>query len=256
MQTAMSVPISLITTGYNRDRYLAIAIESVLKQTYQNFELLLWDDGSTDRSIEIATHYAQQDKRIRVIAAKRQGRSVALTCAIAQTTGKYMGLVDSDDALSPAALAETIAVLETNPAMGMVYTNYRVMDESGQVKGDGSRCKIPYSKARLLVDFMTFHFRLIRRSVYDQIGGFDPSFICAQDYDLCLKISEVSEIIHLPKPLYYYRSHSNSISHQQQIEQILWTKQAIENALERRGLANKFELDVQITSQYSLKLKQ
>src|SRR6476620_1938006 len=166
----MSVPISLVMTTYNRERYLRAAIESILGQTWQQFELLIWDDGSSDRSVEIAQQYADRERRIRVVAASHQGpgQAPALKQAIAQTTGTYIGWVDCDDLLAPTALEETIAVLESNPAVGVVYTDYFNIDELGKVQGYGNRRHIPYSPDRLLVDFMTFHFRLMRRSVYDQ----------------------------------------------------------------------------------------
>ena len=96
--------------------------------------------------------------------------------------------------------------------VGMVYTNYQVIDEIGKVRGIGSRCQIPYSKEQLLVDLMTFHFRLMRRSTYEQVGGIDSSFQWADDYDLCLKISEVTQIHHLPRLLYLYRCHSDNMT--------------------------------------------
>ena len=101
----MSVPVSLVITVYNRECYLAAAIESVLKQTHTSFELLIWDDGSTDKSVEIASSYAEQDKRISVVAAPHTGREQALRDALTQTQGKYLGWVDSDDLLHPQALA-------------------------------------------------------------------------------------------------------------------------------------------------------
>jgi len=83
----MTVPISLVITVYNRERYLDQAIESVLAQTWHDFELLIWDDGSTDSSVEIAHRYAERDSRVRVVAADHLGRTRALKAAIAQTTG-------------------------------------------------------------------------------------------------------------------------------------------------------------------------
>jgi glycosyltransferase involved in cell wall biosynthesis len=248
--------ISLIIPVYNRAAYLPAAIESILAQTYPDFELLLWDDGSTDNSVEIATRYAQRDKRIHVVAAAHQGQTRSLKRAIAQTTAPYVGWVDSDDLLTPTALEDTLAILNTHPQVGLVYTDYEVINEQGTNRGKGSRCQIPYSKERLLVDFMLFHFRLMRRSVYDQIGGIDATFDCAQDYDLCLKLSEVTEIYHLQKPLYLYRTHAQSVSQQQRVEQILWAKQAIENALHRRGMSDDYELNVQISAQYSVRRRQ
>jgi GT2 family glycosyltransferase len=130
------------------------------------------------------------------------------------------------------------------------------MDEKGVVKGIGTRCQIPYSKDRLLVEFMIFHFRLMRRSVYEQVGGVNEEFEAIEDYELCLRLSEVTEIQQLKKPLYYYRAHNHSLSRERQVEQIFLSQQAINQALERRGLANCLESDVQIIGKFSLKQKQ
>ncbi|WP_265278363.1 hypothetical protein [Nostoc sp. KVJ3] len=91
-----------------------------------------------------------------------------------------MGWVDSDDILAPTALEQTISILNNHPKVGLVYTDYQLMDEQGNLHGIGQRCQIPYSKERLLVDFMIFHFRLIRRTVYEQVGGIDPNFTYAK----------------------------------------------------------------------------
>jgi filamentous hemagglutinin family protein len=237
--------VSLIITTYNRESYLGAAIASVLNQTFTDFELLLWDDGSTDRSLEIARQFAQQDHRIRVIAAPHQGRVAALRAAIGKSRGQYLGWVDSDDFLHPAALAETVAVLSENPEAGMVYTDYLDVDADGEILDYGDRCRIPYSAERLLVDFMTFHFRLLRRSVFDQVGGIDGSLDYVEDYDLCLRLSELTTIGHVPKPLYYYRNHPGNASQQWRIEQILRSRTVIRRALKRRGLDREFDIQVQ-----------
>jgi glycosyltransferase involved in cell wall biosynthesis len=249
----VSASVSIVITTYNRANYLPTTVNSVLAQTYPDFELLIWDDGSTDNSAEIAFQYARLDKRLRVVAAPHQGRALSLKNAISQTTGTFVAWVDSDDLLAPTALQETVAILNAQPQVGLVYTNYQVLNEQGSVMGLGKRCNIPYSKDRLLVDFMLFHFRLLRRSVYEQVGGIDEAFVCAQDYDLCLKFSEVAEVYHLKQPLYFYRSHAQSISQQQRIEQILWSEQAIQNAIQRRGMADDYRLDVEVSARYILR---
>jgi glycosyltransferase involved in cell wall biosynthesis len=247
----MPASISLLIPCYNCDRYLTEAIESVLAQTYPYFELLIWDDGSTDTSLEIAHRYAQRDCRIRVHAATHQGIAPALKAAINQTTAPYLGWLDSDDRLALTALEETIAILDAQLDVGMVYTQYEVIDARGNSRGLGDRCRIPYSKERLLTDFMTFHFRLMRRSVYEQAGGIDPSFQWAEDYDLCLKLSEVTQIYHLPKPLYFYRRHDRNLTNNQ-YETIRWAGIAIERAMIRRGLDQKYRLEVRLVGQFKL----
>lgn len=251
----MATPISIIITAYNRERFLSGAIKSVLAQTYPDFELLIWDDGSSDRSFDIARHYAKRDRRIRVVAAEHRGTAAALKAATAETTGTYLGWVDSDDLLAPTALEETANILDKFPKVGMVYTDYLDIDDSGNVKGDGQLCRIPYSKDRLLVDFMTFHFRLIRRCVFDQVGGIDESIKYAEDYDLCLRLSEVTKVGHLKKPLYYYRNHQSNISKLKRREQIQDARKAIARALVRRGLANRFTVEVQPQGCFFLRKK-
>jgi glycosyltransferase involved in cell wall biosynthesis len=241
--------ISLVIAIYNRQDYLPMAIESILNQTYTNFELILWDDASTDHSLAIAQDYAHRDSRVRVVAAPHQGDTLSLQSAFALTTGTYLGWIDSDDRLASTALAETAVVLETYPQVGMVYTDYQLMNSQNQILGLGKRCRVPYSKNRLLIEFMTFHFRLFRRTAFEQAGGINPSLSLIADYDLSLRFSEVTEIFHLPRPLYDYRLHPQGQSSQRSLETIRNSQQAVENALVRRGLAEQYQLNVELFEQ-------
>lgn len=243
-------------TVYNRERYVGAAVSSVLAQTYPHFELIVWDDGSQDRSVDVACQYAKGDPRVIIIAAPHRGRVLALKAAHATASGKYVGWLDSDDRLAPTALHETSAVLANQSDVGLVYTNYNVIDERDKVLGLGSRCRIPYSQERLLVDFMTFHFRLMRRDAFELAGGIDSSIQVAIDYDLCLRLSEVTQFAHIAKELYYYRTHQETISHRQRLEQILASQDAISRALIRRGLSERYQIDVEIVGQFSLRRKQ
>ncbi|MGB6301692.1 MAG: glycosyltransferase [Rivularia sp. (in: cyanobacteria)] len=251
----MQPTISIVITVYNRSHYLRNAIESVLNQTHCDFELVIWDDASTDNSLEIAHEYAQKDKRIRVIATKQnRGCSEAIKAAVEASTGNYIGWVDSDDMLAPTAIEETSLILNNHPQVGLVYTNHEIMDSQGNLRGLGPRCRIPYSKEGLLVDLMTFHFRLIRRSVYDAVGGVDDSFDYGEDYDLCLKLSEITEVYHIAKSLYYYRRHDNNVTNDD-FKNIYWSQKAINDALKRRGLDSNYELDTHLTAFFSIKPK-
>lgn len=243
----MSALASLVITIYDRSTYLHPLVTSILSQTYSSFELILWDDRSTDNSLEIAQQYATQDSRIRVVAAPHQGFTPSLSAALALTSGTYVGWVDSDDILSPTALTETVQILDTRPEIGLVYTDYEHIDAQGRFLSPGIRCCIPYDRDRLLVDFMTFHFRLMHRSVFEQVGGIDPLSGLVPDYDLCLRLSEVCQIHHHPKSLYGYRIHSESMSQQRQLEIITDSKAAVERALQRRGLSEHYQLNVQVS---------
>ena len=100
------------------------------------------------------------------------------------TRGMYLGWVDSDDLLAPTALEETIAVLMSEPTVGMVYTHYHAIDEAGIDLGVGARCQVSYSAVPLLMNFMTVRFRLLRRSVHDAVGGLEVDYERAEEYDL------------------------------------------------------------------------
>jgi glycosyltransferase involved in cell wall biosynthesis len=241
----MTSQVFLVMTVYNRQNYLPQALESILGQTYPYWQLTIWDDGSIDDSVAIARKYAQQDPRIHFVPAPHTGRQHALKSAIASHTNyDYLAWIDSDDYIAPETLANTVAVLDQHLQAGMVYTNHWIVDEQGKMLGLGARCQIPYSSNRLLIDFMTFHFRLIRREIYELVGGIDLEFPQAQDYDICLKISEVTAIIHLQQPLYYYRAHPDTISQVQRSKQVERSSMAIRNALVRRSLADHYRLNI------------
>lgn len=178
-----------------------------------------------------------------------------MKAAHAEIRGTYVGWIDSDDVLSPIALEKTLPILQQYPEVGMVYTDFWILDENNMVHELGRTCDIPYSKDRLLLDFITFHFRLLRCSAYEPTGGVDCSLSCAMDYDLCLKLSEITEIYHLQEPLYFYRIHSQRISSQRRIEQIECSLRAVTHALERRGFNEQFDLEVDIKSTVRLKPK-
>lgn len=226
---------SIVITNYNRSRYLPLAIESVLIQTYRDFELLIWDDGSTDGSAGIAQSYVKLDNRVQLVVSPNQGSALALKQAISCTRGKYVGWVDSDDYLAPTCLEKTVEVLNTNSDCGVVYTQYFDVDEKSNILGLGQRCLIPYSKELLLLQFMSFHFRLMRHEVYDLVGGINETYDLAKDYDLCLRLSEVAEFQHVPEPLYFYRRHGDSLSSLYKSKQAAMALRAKQEAIKRRS---------------------
>lgn len=239
-------------TCFNRQRYLALAIESIIAQTYSHWELEIWDDCSTDNSLEIARSYAAIDRRIKTVPLPANiGHAPILAASTSKGTTPYLGWVDSDDLLAPTALAETIAILEAQPEVGMVYTQQMLIDEEGRELGLSKNSLVPYHHNRLLTDFLCHHFRLIRRTVFDSVGGVDPTCFSGENYDLALKISEVTKVWQLWQPLYYYRIHPQSVSAEHRDRQFQCAAEAVRQALARRGLDDTYWLD---TSQgFSLK---
>jgi glycosyltransferase involved in cell wall biosynthesis len=243
--------ISVALTMKNARRWAAQAIESVLAQTRRDFEFIIWDDASNDGSFAIAQKYAAGDLRIRLFRSNHTlGVGGALAAAHEQARGRYVGYLDHDDWLAPTALEETAAVLESNPRVGLVYTDYY------DVRGDsielGCRTEMPFSPENMLVCFMAFHFRLLRRKTFLRAGGIRADFAHCADYDLCLRMSEMTQVAYLPRPLYYYRVHRGSISTQQHALAEKAGARALRAALRRRGLDKTLRVQVSRSGRFRL----
>jgi glycosyltransferase involved in cell wall biosynthesis len=246
--------VSIVIAVYNRQSYLTFAVESVLRQTYTDWELIISDDGSTDGTLEMAQNFALHGSRIRVLTAEHKGESYALIAGFNAAQGEYVGQLDSDDLLEPEAIELTVKALDEHPEWGMVYTNYREISEQGQLTRVGWRCSIPYNKDTLLTAFMVFHFRLMRKAIYEQVNGFNTDFDKIEDYELCLRLSEVTEIGKVDQFLYQYRQHSESVNSTSKLEMILLMEKAINLALKRRELDSIYKLKILYNPTMSLEL--
>jgi glycosyltransferase involved in cell wall biosynthesis len=222
-------------TTYNYGQYIKDAINSVLGQSYPHWRLFIIDDGSIDNTKEVVEEFLV-DPRINYELIPHQGQTSALNYGMSLVSNPYFGWLDSDDILHPEALTETICMISDDA--GVVYTNYDEIDENGVNLGLGRRSTIKYSKDRLLLDFMSFAFRLISTKLYHLVGGINVQYCRVQDYDLCLKLSEITNFIHIPKSLYYYRRHGKNMSIKNATETTENSISVINAALIRRG--NKF----------------
>lgn len=245
--------ISIITTVYNRAAFLEAAVRSVRAQTFGDFEHIVFDDGSDDGSIELARRLASEDARVRLIESAHVGVVGALKAAHGYARGRFIGWVDSDDLLVETALEETMAALGARPDAGLVFTDHVLIDAESRVVVEAARPMRAFSAERLLTEFVSFHFRLFRREVFESCGGIDDSFSAAADYDFCLRASEVCRFIHLPRVLYCYRVHGGAISRVRRAEQIENSRRAVEAALRRRGLSVRVRLEVGADGEFVLK---
>ncbi len=254
MRGELNPEIDLHILSFNRARFLAEAIESVLVQTFGNFRLTILDDGSDDESAEIAEQYGRDDERITVIRSEHRGISTSRIDAC-RGDAPYLGWIDSDDILEPTALEMTRNALDFDSSLGMVYTDFVDMRNDGSIIGLGRRCGIPYSPTRLLIDFMTFHFRLIRRDDFDRAGGINAEAELVDDYDLCLRLSESTKIGHIAKPLYRYRHHEQNITFEKRILQVEASIAAVRRAMVRRGIQDDVLFVPEITSKFHLRAR-
>lgn len=248
--------VSIAMPIHDTERFLPAALDSLLAQTCGDWEALLWDDGSNDGSAGIAAAYAARDPRFRLLGdGRNHGQAAALAATLSQAGGAYLGTLDSDDLLEPQALSAMLAFLQARPALGMGYSQYLEIDEAGAPQAPGRRSLTPYSPAGLLVEFMTFQFRLVRADAYRAVGGFDPAAAYAEDYDLCLRLSEHYPVGHLPQPLYRYRIRRGSISQSHRLRQVQASFAAAQRALQRRGLAQQQMLSLGVRARHVLRPK-
>jgi GT2 family glycosyltransferase len=194
---------------YNPDlAHLSSAIDSVRAQIYDNWELCIADDASTDASVaRTLKQYAAADPRIKVTFRERNGHIAACSnSALELATGEWVALLDQDDLLSEHALAFVAATIEEHPEAGLMYSDEDKIDQTG------ARCcpffKSDWNPELLLGQNYVSHLGIYRRALLVEIGGFREGYEGSQDYDLALRCSEKlrpAQIRHIPRVLYHWR---------------------------------------------------
>ena len=154
----------------------------------------------------------------------------------------FLCQVDADDCLAPHALSRAVSVLDQFEEASFLYSDCLEIDEDGCPIRLSERQSMPYSQENLLVQFITFHLRLIRRRDCDAVGGYRSDLMFTGDYDLSLKLSEIGDVIYLKRPLYFYRVHqaSDSQRHKKAVDREALAVSS--HALQRRGLKDRLRL--------------
>ncbi len=201
--------ITVYITNHNYGRYVEQAIESVLQQTFKDFELLIIDDGSTDNSREIIERYRDRPD-VFIIHQQNKGLNVTNNIALRMARGAYIMRLDADDYLDAHALAVMAGVLEDNPEVGLVFPDYFHVDELGHVIEVVHRNNVDDVT---LMD-MPAHgaCTMIRTDRLEEIGGYDESFRCQDGYDLWIRFIHKNAVKNVNLPLFYYRQHSESLT--------------------------------------------
>src|SRR5438093_5382562 len=202
--------VSVVIPVYNGERYLVDAIQSVLDQTYRNFEVIVVDDGSTDESAAVAKRFGEA---IRYVHQANGGVSKARNTGIAEARGAYLAFLDQDDLWLPEKLAVQVAYLDSHPEVGAVYCQC-------EVKGNGwLRTGLYYVEpvkddvvGIMRGPYLLMTSAMFRGEVLRKIGGFDEALVGAgyEDGDLTIRVREVTQIACVPKTLAIYRIHSTN----------------------------------------------
>jgi glycosyltransferase involved in cell wall biosynthesis len=210
--------VSIIIPAYNRALYINQTVDSVLDQTYQNIELIVVDDGSSDGTYEKLQEYGARIKLHTHEGYKNKGQSASINVGLSIATGDYIIVLDSDDFWDLNKLQIQVDYFENNADVGLVYTNGYGTNAEGEVSYNyhsDDHTEPNDANAVLLDCYLALPVNsMVRKSVYDQVGGFNESYRAAQDHDMLIRIAEIAKFAYLPDFLFYYRRHSNSISHQ------------------------------------------
>lgn len=193
--------VSVVIPVYNMERYLSETLESVLKSTYPNLEVVIVDDGSTDNSYGIASDYAQKESRIRCFKQANGGVSHARNTAISYALGKYILPVDADNLISPNFIKLGVEVLESRPAV-------KVVTPSAQFIGNRSGMWVlpEFSRALLARKNMIDTCAIYAKAEWERVGGYCEEIIAREDWDFWIAVlKEGGEVFRLPEIGLYYR---------------------------------------------------
>ena len=227
--------ISVVMSVYNGAMYLEASIDSVLAQTFTQYEFIICDDGSTDETASILNNY--DDPRIIIIEnAKNLGLSRSLNRCIAVSKSIIIARQDADDLSNINRLQVQYAILEDHPEVGVLASAVQWIDDQSKIikiwpSGDDN----PTIQEKLLYTCPIIHGSVMfRRRYFEEAGGYNEEMKTGQDYDLWLRISETSEIVCLPDVLYTYRQHAQMVSEKRREEQSLFAQNSLSLAIERR----------------------
>lgn len=234
--------ISLLVPTFNTDpKHLRECINSVTAQSYDNWQLCIADDKSTDPAVRaIIKDYAAKDKRIKYVFRDQNGHICeASNSALKLATGQYVALLDHDDVIWPNALYEIAKLVNQHPDAKFIYSDEDKIDEDGKKHID------PFFKPCWSYDFLRSinyitHFAVLDRALVNKLGGFRPGYEGAQDWDLFLRASrELDYVYHIPTVLYSWRKSENSTAQQHSSKDYAYVnqKKALQDDISSRGLA-------------------
>lgn len=202
--------VSIVLPTYNGARYLRESLDSVLAQTYENWELIIVNDCSTDESLAIAEEYAARDSRIRIISnAENQKLPRSLNIGFREAKGKYLTWTSDDNRFLPEAITAMVDFLECETVCPLVCAQMDYVDGNGQIIGRST----PYQDYDIWYRNLVGACFMYRREVLAAVGEYDTDFIYVEDYDYWLRIrATMGTIGYIPRVLYQYRYHETSLT--------------------------------------------
>jgi len=226
--------VTVIMGVYNGEEFLEESVESILRQSYPNFEFIIVDDGSTDKTDALLRQYA--DQRVRIISQERQGLTKTLIKAAKEARGTFIARQDADDVSAPDRLEKQVSCLECDAGNGLVGTWASIIDYDGTKIGEChyETDALNMHKQLMLCNQFVHGSLMFRASAYENIGGYREEFKYAQDYDLALRIAEKWKLENLDEELYGHRLRKNMVSLANNLEQSRYRDLARQLAVARK----------------------
>lgn len=211
----MKRPISVVMPVFNGERYLEEAVASVLRQTFDDFELIVVDDGSVDRTPELLRCVAEKDRRVRVVTQANGGIVKALNRGVAEAEGDFIARMDADDVSHPTRLSRQYAVACADPSVVVLGGDCDVIDENGASLGTR---RFPTDPARVLRTILNganpiaHPTVLVRKDALLRVGAYRERFRHAEDVDLWLRLSRLGTIRTIGEVVLSLRKHGSNVS--------------------------------------------
>ena len=210
----MAPKVSVLVSTFNAERFIRQTLDSILAQTFRDFEVVVVDDGSKDGTCALVE--ATRDPRIRLIRKVHSGIPDTYNRAVEEARGEYLARIGHDDLMDPHRLELQVAALERHPEVGVVHTDADILDAHG--RHTGAWTTRDYGPAEITQLFFRFRNEVIdpstmvRKQVYHDVGGYDLAFAMCNDYDFWIRASAKWRFLHLPLRLTQYRRHGGNFS--------------------------------------------
>ena len=247
--------ISVVMSVCNGSAYLPQAVESILAQSWCDFEFIIIDDGSTDGTLDILRTYESKDTRIHVVSRENTGLTRALNEGISRARGQFIARMDADDIAEPSRLDLQIGYLQAQPECVAVGCSLLLTDPDGDPLAE-EESPLTHdqivAKLRCGIGSLPHPTAVIRRDALNSVGGYRESFLCAQDLDLWLRLAEVGSLANLPQALLRYRLHPESVTSQNRELQLASAERAVREAYERNNEPLPIELHLPLPQISSL----
>jgi glycosyltransferase involved in cell wall biosynthesis len=207
--------VTVVIPAYNAIRYLPETMDTVLNQTYQDFEVLVVNDGSTDETPNWVNQLSEKEPRVRMVSQSNQGLAGARTTGVTNARGKYVAFIDADDLWELTKLEKQVQSLESNPQAGLCYTWTALADSEGKATG---RVIASHAEGDVWQQLTEMNIvccgstPMIRRSCFDDVGLFARDISPSDDWDMWWRISAKYPFTVIKEPLIRYRQHPNNSS--------------------------------------------